>query len=148
MSDRHLFPVFDMPEDGEGQTAVGQYRPSVAFDYDLGDFPRDSANRMRAADGRDAYIQWCMKMVRTERSACLSYPDSLGIELEDAMAQGDASAADSALERTITEALMVNPRTEYVNDFDFDGDAVYCAFTVKGRDIDAERINIAWEAGE
>ena len=46
------------------------------------------------------------------------------------------AAVESAVERTITEALLVNPRTEYVRGFEFtwNGDELFCSFTVKGID--------------
>ena len=47
---------------------------------------------------------------------------------------------ESMVQRTITEALMVNPRTEDVRDFAFswDGDSMHCTFTVKGVRWDKE----------
>ena len=46
----------------------------------------------------------------------------------------DREVAQSMVERTITEALKVNPRTEYVRDFKFtwDGDELHCSCVVKG----------------
>ena len=45
-----------------------------------------------------------------------------------------------AIERTITEALLVNPATEYVRDFEFtmEGDQLYVSFLAKGREWDDE----------
>ena len=42
-------------------------------------------------------------------------------------------AVESAIERTISEALLVNPRTEYVRQFEFvwNGDAVSVSFVLK-----------------
>ena len=44
------------------------------------------------------------------------------------------------VQRTITEALMVNPRTEDVLDFEFswDSDKMHCRFKVKGIDWEEE----------
>lgn len=46
----------------------------------------------------------------------------------------DRESRESEIERTITEALLVHPATEYVRDFEFthEGDETYCSFTVKG----------------
>ena len=53
-------------------------------------------------------------------------------------------AVESAIERTISEALLVNPRTEYVRQFEFvwNGDAVSVSFVVKGVDIDEFKVSI------
>ena len=75
-----------------------------------------------------------MKVVNTERWACLAYPDSIGTEMESALKEKTNAAVESAVERTITEALLVNPRTEYVREFEFtwNGDELLCSFVVKG----------------
>lgn len=41
---------------------------------------------------------------------------------------------ESMVERTITDALKVNPRTESVSNFSFtwDADRMHCSFLVKG----------------
>ena len=69
----------------------------------------------------------CYKAIQTERDSCLAYME--GIPQEE-----DHETAESILERTITEALEVNPRTESVGNFVFtwDGDDVHCQFEVKG----------------
>lgn len=56
------------------------------------------------------------------------------------MDNDDEETVESMAERTIIDALMVNPRTEYVGDFDFtwDADQMHCTFQVKG---------IGWDEG-
>ena len=39
--------------------------------------------------------------------------------MEEALAEENEDAVELAIERTIEEALMVNPRTESVEDFEF-----------------------------
>ena len=50
------------------------------------------------------------------------------------MKDDDREVAQSMVERTITEALKVNPRTEYVRNFEFswNGDELHCSCVVKG----------------
>lgn len=54
--------------------------------------------------------------------------------MEEALKEDSGKAVESAIERTVTEALSVNPHTEYVREFSFkwDGDRVRCDFKVKG----------------
>jgi hypothetical protein len=62
--------------------------------------------------------------------------------MTDALAQADIEAVKSAVERTITEALMVNKATEYVRDFEFtySPSELKVEFTVKGRDWEEIRL--------
>lgn len=130
-----FFPVVQVPEFTlENMGYDTEYRRSVRWDPTVGDFVRDGANRMVECDGREAYAMWCFKIAQTERSRCLAYPESIGVELERALENDEEDTVESMVQRTITEALMVNPRTEDVLDFEFswDGDQMHCKFKVKG----------------
>lgn len=130
-----LFPVVEVPEfvqeDARYDTS---YRRSARWDPASGDFVRDGANRVEECDGYEAYAVWCFKIAQTERYQCLAYPDSVGTEMERAMADDDIRTVESMVQRTVTDALMVNPRTENVWDFVFtwEGDRMHCQFKVKG----------------
>lgn len=140
-----LFPVFDVPEIQSGDTAEKRrYSPSVSFDYDSGDFLCGGSGNMTLAEAREAYIQWCMKLCMTERFTCLSYGKNIGVDMLDALANETRPAIESAIERTITEALMINPKTEYLRDFQFawHTDNLYCSFLVKARDWDEARLKV------
>ena len=148
MATKQLFPVFDVPEiNTPAQPEREHYRPSVFFDFTAGDFTRDGANRMVEADGREAFAQWCMKIIATERDACLAYSTRIGTEMEYAAAQPDHASVEASVERTIIEALMVNPKTEYVREFEFtwEGTSLFGTFAVKGRDLDEIRLTVAME---
>ena len=122
-----LFPVVQVPEFTPENTEYDtRYRRSVKWNPVTGDFVKDSANRIVEA--------------QTERYRCLAYPDSIGAEMERAMENEDEKIVESMVQRTITEALMVNPRTEEVRDFSFswDGDTMHCSFSVRGTNLDEE----------
>lgn len=143
-----LYPVFDVPDLVKTTAAEEQkYKPSVFFDYELGDFRRDGSGKIAVADGREAYAQWCVKVVVTERMEHLAYNSDIGTEMIDALAQADIKAVESAVERTITEALMVNKETEYVRDFVFTRapSELRCDFTVKGKDWEEIRLTVYYE---
>lgn len=140
-----LFPVVDVPEFmSESSEYDTEYKRSVKWNPEEGDFVRDGANRMVGCNGREAFAIWCYKIAQTERYRCLAYPDSIGVEMERALDDDDNETIESMVQRTITEALMVNPRTEDVWDFEFvwDGDSMGCQFKVKGVNMD-EEITIA-----
>ena len=142
MAEKQLYPVFEVPDfvaKKNEENRKQQYKPSVYFDYATGDFRLDGAGRMAGASGREAYMQWCIKTVMTERDAFLAYSTKYGAELETSLAQSDRASVEASLERTITEAIMANPKTEYCRDFTFiwpEPDSCDCEFVVKGRGYD------------
>lgn len=146
-----LFPVIDVPElvDDDGLYDE-KYRSSVKWDMEKGDFVQDGSNRMVECDGADAYRVWCIKSIETERYACLAYPDEIGSEMESALLEKDILAGESAVERTITETLLTNPRTRYVKDFKFtrNGEQMCCSFVVKGVDLEEFALSVKLKGGE
>lgn len=134
-----LYPVFDIPtlyeEDGEEQLVM---KPGPLFDFDTGDFVLDGAKRVVMVDGRDEYILWCLKMLKTQLGACEAYLD-YGVDTDEALMEPDRKAVQSALERTITEALMMHPSTERIYGFYFEWEAqeVAVSFVVKPKQFDA-----------
>lgn len=128
-----LYPVFEIPSlDAVNNEAEQVFKPAPLFDFELGDFVRDGANRIVMVDGRDAYIVWVLKTLKTQQGACLSYAD-VGIDYEEALSETPREAVQAAFERTITDALMAHPCTERVYDFEYawETDSLYIAFTVK-----------------
>ncbi len=121
-----LFPVFDVPselDDEEGQEA--QYLPAPIWDMETGDFVTDGAGKVLYGSGYDAWVLWCTKTIMTQRWAHDAYNENEGIEAEEAFSEPDREAAESAFERTITEALLADPmgRTVQVMDFEFTWEA-------------------------
>ena len=113
MAEKQLYPVFEVPDfvtKKNEESRKQQYKPSVYFDYATGDFRLAGAGRMAGASGREAYMQWCMKTVMTERDAFLAYSTKYGAELEISLAQSDHASVEASLERTIIEAIMATPK--------------------------------------
>lgn len=140
-----LFPVFEVPElIGENSEYDNRYKRSAMWDFEIGDFKRNGAKQIVEADGIEAYRTWCIKTAYTERFSHLAYPSEIGVEMEEARKEPDEKAVESSIERTITEALMVNPRTEYVRDFKFrwNGDNINISFLVKGINIEEMIIEV------
>lgn len=136
-------PVVDVPEfTSDTNEYVTEYKRSIKWDPSKGDFVRDGANKIIESPGVEAFATWCYKVAQTERSRCMAYDDAIGTEMERAMQDDDAATVESMVKRTITEALYVNPRTEYVGDFVFEwnGDSMRCQFVVKGLNFDDEII--------
>ena len=136
----NLFPVVDIPDFTEQEEEYDrEYRPSPAWDLAAGDFIRDATGKVMMNDGLEAYRIWCVKAVQTARYGCRAYNEDIGSEMDNAMKEADENAVELAIERTVKETLLANPRTETVEDFSFswDGDSVKVTFWVHG---------VEWEA--
>ena len=146
----NLYPVFEMPELMEQQQTelAPRYGKSWLFDFKTGDFVIDGAGRVVQADGYTAWAQWCVKTVLTERFAYLAYSQNYGTEIEAALRQPSRQAVEAELERVITEALLVDPRTQVVRDFRFtwQGDQLQVAFTVVPAVGDPEWLEVMYSA--
>lgn len=139
-----LYPVFDIPDIEEADTEEQeQLKAAPLFDYETGDFVLDGQNRVMYVDGRDSYMLWVLKALNTQMGACDSYL-GFGIDAEEAMNQPTREAVQATLERTIIEALMANPATESVTEFEFlwEANVLYTSFVVKPREWDAFDINM------
>lgn len=130
----NLYPTFEPPTivEQEQPQLAPEYPKSYLFDFEKGDFVLDGAGRIVIADGYTAWVQWCVKTVLTERFAYLAYSWNYGVEIDEALKQPTHAAVETEVERTITEALIIDPRTEMVKDFSFRwyADELYVTFTV------------------
>jgi hypothetical protein len=147
----NLFPVFDMPElvEQARPKPEPEYPESYLFDFEKGEFVTDGAGRVVLADGYTAWKQWCIKAVLTERFACLAYGWDYGVEIEDALKMPSRAAVEMDTERAITEALLIDPRTEQVRAFSFrwSGDQLVVGFTIVPVVGDAIRVDgVPWQA--
>ncbi len=142
----NLFPTFDMPELVEDQQPVPEpeYGTSWLFSFEKGDFVVDGARRIVQADGHTAWAQWCVMAVLTQRFAYPVYSGDFGAELEEAVQQKDRGAVEADVEQTVTETLMVDPRTKLGRDFAFrwEGDQLFVSFVAEPVIGDAERLEV------
>lgn len=94
---------------------------SWKFDFDAGDFVLTPTGRFAAADGKESWIQWCEKALRSPRYRHLIYSRNYGHEFEDLIGSGyDREMIESEVMRMAAEALMIDPRTDRVEQFQFD----------------------------
>ena len=141
----NLFPTFDPPElvEDSSQNTI-QYPKSWLYDFERGGVVVDGSGRVVIADGLTAWAQWCIKTASTLRFAHLAYGPDYGCELENARKQPTRKAVESALIRVITEALVIDPRTEVIRDFSFQwrGDEAYVSFTAVPVIGDPQRLEV------
>lgn len=144
-----LFPTFDVPSVANDVLEV-EYKESIFFDQRKGDIVLDSAGRVKIANGQEAWMQWCMKILASERGTLLAYPSpDIGVEMEHISTLPDREAKEIAIENTIKETLMNDPahRTIEVKDFAFKHsiDSVVVSFWVVGADGYTGKITIEVE---
>lgn len=132
----NLYPTFDVPAITLENTTLNKQKVSIYFDFEKGDYCLDNSGKIISATPYEAWCQWCLKTVYTQRWAFLGYSDQIGIEMEEAFNQPSNKATESILIRTITEALLADPyeRTKRVYDFHFNWhvDGLNVTFTVNG----------------
>ena len=144
----NLFPTDNMvlPLDNVRPNNPVGYKQSIDFDDDLGDLARDGTFKVKTASGIEAYKQWCINCMQTERFALSSYSSDFGINTRPVRNLPDRSSKEIYLKNEITNALMADDykRTKSVSDFVFDWfapDAVRITVTVVG--VDNAKIDIS-----
>lgn len=143
----NLYPAFEVPD--LAPTAATAPAPTYgrgwAFDFAKGDFVLDGAGGVVALDGHNAWVQWCVKTVLTQRLAYPIYSNQYGCEVLEAMKSAtNRRTAEAEIARTITEALLADARTAAVRDFQvtWEGDQVRVSCTVEPVIGSAERLEV------
>ncbi|MCL2087662.1 MAG: DUF2634 domain-containing protein [Oscillospiraceae bacterium] len=116
-----LFAVFELPDEIEDVQSQDMYKLAPLWDFESGEFVLNGARQPVYGTGYDAWVLWCSKAILTQRWAHFAYSGNSGIEAREAFSEPDRQSQESALERTITEALLADPleRTQQVKDFRF-----------------------------
>lgn len=145
----NLFPEEDIEIiaeelDDEEDSPVG-YVESIFFDEKTGDLARDGQNKLRKSTGLEAWEQWCINCLLTEKDAHPAYGSAFGISTYEAFKTDDRSEAESILTLEITEALMNDPygRTQMVESIEYDWITTSeCTVTVTVQGIEDVTIDI------
>ncbi|WP_339785714.1 DUF2634 domain-containing protein [Paenibacillus sp. FSL R7-0313] len=139
-----LFPetgvVWGDEEDLSGATSEEvRFGRSWRFDYDAGDFVLTPSGKVAAAGGREAWVQWCIKAVKTPRYRHVIYSRNYGSELEDLVGHGDSRGVmESEITRMVTETLLADPRTDSVDQFTFGWNREQCMFSCRVASVQEE----------
>lgn len=144
-----LYPTFELPDEELeelGIEAEVEYGDSFYFDWKLGDFQL-SGGQLLERGAHEAWLDWCVKAVRTQRFAHLVYSDDYGTDLEDALSSGSRELVETELEDAIADALETDPRTARAYGFEFtwEGDSLEISLTVEPTIGTAERVQIRHE---
>jgi hypothetical protein len=116
----------------ESSTEEVAFGRSWHFDFDTGDFVMTPTRKVARADETVAWVVWCQKAIRTPRYRYLIYSREHGEEFDDLIGKGHSRAIqESEIQRMVTEALMVDPRTANVGEFTFEWRDDACHFTCR-----------------
>ncbi len=130
-----LYPSFEPPsmfEEEEGTQAEDVVAPK--FNEEKERIEVNGVGQAVIGDEKDAYRFWAIKCCLTERYQYAAYSDDFGVEFGTIIrANYPRSIAESEIERTIAEALSVDPRTVAVDNFSFEwkGDSVWMTYRVE-----------------
>lgn len=115
------------------QPAAVSFPSSWRFDFEQGEFVTDASGKIPTVTDTDAYLQWAMKALSDVRYQNPAYDRSHGAETAALVRDNlPAGTLESELTRTVTEALMIDPRTKSVGDFSFvrQGSGLYVTCTI------------------
>lgn len=112
------------------------------FNYITGRFvTQGRSNQVAVVSERDAFAQWCMNVLSTERYTAFVYSDRIGVEFE-ALVQDSSSdeIAGGMLEAAIDDALSIHDRYAEITEFSstVEGDLLNLDFTVDTDDGEIE----------
>jgi phage baseplate assembly protein W len=141
----NLFPEDGFTIDNVSSDEQAAHGGSWMFDFSKGDFVRDPTNKVVATDTLAAWVQWCQKALMTQRYRHLAYSSDYGSEFEDLIGQAYTHAAiESEIKRMTTEALMVHPYTQTVDNFTFEWDTDCVKFTCDLMSIMGETAHLTY----
>lgn len=111
----------EMEYEEESPQGAEAYLPSMYFDYEAGDFVRQTDGRMKEATGIEAWEQWCHKAIRTQRGAYEAYGEDFGVDFDRLLQAESREEVENILNRQIKEALMADSagRTQFVGQVEF-----------------------------
>lgn len=139
-----IYPKINLPQlavpKSENYTKLQRYAP--LFDFESGEFYFGRGGKPLLVADENVFEQWCIKVCTTERLTRVCYTDRYGVEFEELPQMNDVKAVRSQIVRSLTEAIMVHPRTVYVKNFSFDGEGDHLAVTFDVRGDEEGRIGV------
>lgn len=131
------------PADTTPQTTV-TFGKSWRFDFEAGEFVLTPTGKVMETADTDAWLEWCTKALATARYQHLVYSRNYGQEFEDLLSRHlNRAANESEIKRIATEALMVDPRTAAVRNFQFTWEEDRCLFSCEVTNVLEETATIS-----
>ncbi len=140
----NLFPFFTVANKEQEQTPGPlKFGKSWRFDFSKGDFYLTPTGSVVEADEEEAYRQWCQKALLTPRYRYVIYSRAYGSEYDELIGKGlSRGVMESEVKRMTKEALLVNPRTAEVTNFNFSWENNILYFTCEVISIRGEKVQV------
>lgn len=116
----NLFPKGNLESITLKDKKPTQFKGSYAFNFETGEFIKNSDGSIAKVNDFEAYVQWCQKAMMTARFKYIAYSNRYGEESRNIIGSNlDNNAIELELKRITKESLMVHPRTKDVDNFQF-----------------------------
>lgn len=97
-----------------------EFKGSYKFDFEIGEFVKNPDGTIAKCTEEEAYVQWCKKAMLTNRYL-LAYSSLFGTEIDGLRGSKLSNKAiELEVKRMTKEALIVHPKTIYVDNFSFE----------------------------
>lgn len=116
-----IFPFIDTEKNMEATTELPVLK-EYAYDFEKNVLLLDKNGKTYLVEKNEALRIWIFKVLTTERFHYTAHSSAYGEEFSDQLVgqSMDGDIAELEMERYITEALMVNPYIEALDDFSFE----------------------------
>lgn len=104
----------------EAASDTVNYGKTVQFDFEKHEFILSPAGRQKTVTSSDAWGEWCVKALCSERYKYLIYSDNYGEEIDTLLGKSyPRKVVESEIRRMVKDCLMVDRRTASVDNFQF-----------------------------
>lgn len=118
-----LFPTVGTAEAtyiDEAASDTVNYGKTVQFDFEKHEFILSPTGRQKTVTSSDAWGEWCVKALCSERYKYLIYSDNYGEEIDTLLGKSyPRKVVESEIRRMVKDCLMVDRRTASVDNFQF-----------------------------
>ena len=125
----NLFPSGSLETTNLIDSSSLSFKGTYAFDFETGEFIRNTDGSIKILNTFEAYVQWCQKTMLTSRYKYSSYSSKFGKDIIGSTL--DKKAIELELKRITQEALLVHPMTESVDTFAFTWESSDVYYTYK-----------------
>lgn len=104
----------------EAASDTVNYGKTVQFDFEKHEFILSPTGRQKTVTSSDAWGEWCVKALCSERYKYLIYSDNYGEEIDTLLGNSyPRKVVESEIRRMVKDCLMVDRRTASVDNFQF-----------------------------
>lgn len=104
----------------EAASDTVNYGKTVQFDFEKHEFILSPTGRQKTVTSSDAWGEWCVKALCSERYKYLIYSDNYGEEIDTLLGKSyPRKVVESEIRRMVKDCLMVDRRTASVDNFQF-----------------------------